>query len=424
VVRVSILILPLLLLTACSDKSNRAPAIGVAYAGPATLHIRKDIPLQSAVIATVKHGDRLQIIQHRRRFMKVRTAGGIEGWTDEHLLLSPQEIANLRAFENDVKGMPSQGIASTYEAMNVHTEPDRQSPSFIQLKEGEKFDVIAHRLAGRAAQARKPLVLPPVKTVPAKKKPRESGRVPPPPMPPAPAPPPDWIELSKSPPEIQALQAVARQPKPVPMEDWSLIRTGKGESGWVLTRRLFMAIPDDVAQYAEGRRIVSYFPLGDLQDGDKVKHNWLWTTIGQSAASYDFDSFRVFIWSLRRHRYETAYIERNLKGYFPVKLEQVQYGTPAKTRSGQTASNVYPGFSLCLEKKDGGRYRRSYAFLTNIVRFAGEKPCDVAAIENPQVSLDAFVASAEQKEAGNAKRSLFDRFKGRVVDLRKRWFGR
>src|SRR6185295_7081578 len=149
--------------------------------------------------------------------IRVRTAGGLEGWTDEHLLLSPAEITTLRAFEKDVKELPSQGIASTYEILNVHTEPDRQSPSFIQLKEGERFDVIAHRLAPRGAQSRKPLVPPPVKKAPAKKKPRESARLAPPPMPTPPPPPQNWIAISETPPEIQVMRAAAQPPRPVPM---------------------------------------------------------------------------------------------------------------------------------------------------------------------------------------------------------------
>ena len=49
------------------------------------------------------------------------------------------------------------------------------------------------------------------------------------------------------------------------------MRNAAGQSGWVLTRRLFMSIPDEVAQYAEGKRIVSYFSLGETRDGQLVK---------------------------------------------------------------------------------------------------------------------------------------------------------
>ena len=114
------------------------------------------------------------------------------------------------------------------------------------------------------------------------------------------------------------------------MDEWSLIRTASGQSGWVLTRRLVMAIPDEVAQYAEGHRIVSYFPLGEVRAGDEKKTTWLWTTIGAGTEPYDFDSFRVFVWSQRHHHYETAYIERNLKGYAPVLLQEVEFSARGK----------------------------------------------------------------------------------------------
>jgi hypothetical protein len=86
-----------------------------------------------------------------------------------------------------------------------------------------------------------------------------------------------------------------------------------------------MAIPDEVAQYAEGHRIVSYFSLGSVRDGDQQKDTWLWTTVGDGHHPYDFDSFRVFAWSVHRHRYETEYIERNVIGYSPVEIQPVRF---------------------------------------------------------------------------------------------------
>src|SRR5438105_824023 len=111
----------------CKPEPDRAPAIGEAFAGPSSLPIRQDVALQSPVITSVKHGERLDILQRRRRFVKVRTARLIEGWTDDRLLLSPQEVASLRKLSEQAKSAPSQGVASSYEMLNVHTEPDRQS---------------------------------------------------------------------------------------------------------------------------------------------------------------------------------------------------------------------------------------------------------------------------------------------------------
>jgi hypothetical protein len=362
--------------------------------------LRKDIPLQSPVVATVKHGDKLEIIRRRRRFLEVRTARGAEGWIEDHLLLSGDEIAALQDIERRARRMPSQGIASTYEMLNVHTQPNRLSPSFFQIKEGEKVDVVAHVSTPRTSPERKPLIPPRPKVVAPTRKHAEP-RFPLPPLPAPPPPPANWIELSKTPPEVKQQIAASHVVEPAPNDDWSLVRNAAGESGWVLTRRLFMAIPDDVAQYAEGHRITSYFSLGDVRDGGQVKHNWLWTTIAGGDHAYDFDSFRVFIWSLRRHRYETAYIQRNVEGYFPVVARP-------------------PGFSVCLQASGGGRVRHSYVFLINVVRPSGQQACEAAEniLGGEGPAQPGVPAPASQPADGD--RSLYARLKA----LAHKWFRR
>jgi hypothetical protein len=170
-----------------------------------------------------------------------------------------------------------------------------------------------------------------------------------------------------------------------------------------------------VAQYAEGRRIVSYFPLGEVQDGDKKKSQWLWTTIADGVHPYDFDSFRVFTWSLRRHRYETAHIERNIHGYAPVLLKKVELsmGNGRAATTGQ-----YPGFSICLENKEGQRVRRDYAFLMNVVRFASDGACETAARLETQVAQSPLPVAPEQQTT----ESLGQRFRKRLKALTRGWF--
>src|SRR5579863_9176450 len=186
-----------LLLAGCKSRADHSPSIGLAYAGPATLVLRRDISPSAPPAVTVHHGDRLEIVQQRRRFIKVRTSDNQEGWIEDRLLLTPDEFARLKRFNQQTLAMPTQGVATTYDILNIHTEPSRYSPSFIQVKPGEKFDVIAHEAAPRKAPPRKALVVPAPKPV-ATKKAEKQPKIPPPPAPAAPKPPEDWLALSKT----------------------------------------------------------------------------------------------------------------------------------------------------------------------------------------------------------------------------------
>lgn len=409
-------------LASCRHGPPRSLAIGEAYVGPGTLKLRSDIPLQSSTVATVRHGDRLEILQRRRRFMRVRTSAGAEGWTDERQLLAAEDMAYLRDLAARAARMPVQGQGTTYSELNVHTQPARSSPSFFQIKEKEKVDVLMHVVTPRIDTPRKPLLPPRAKRPKAapKKTAAKEPKYPPPPMPKPPGLPENWVELSKTqrsdddpPPAEEEVDD-----KPTPTDEWSLVRNREGQSGWILTRRLVMAIPDEVAQYAEGRHIVSYFSLGQVQDGDTKKPIWLWTTIGAGAAPYDFDSFRVFIWSLRRHRYETAHIERNLYGYAPVLLKEVDFSAAGKFR-GEATTGKYPGFSICMENRDGQRVRREFVLLTNVVRYAGEQTCEaLAPLET--LKLPSALKTTPEASPPQPAATFSERFKQRL----RGWFGK
>jgi hypothetical protein len=147
--------------------------------------------------------------------------------------------------------------------------------------------------------------------------------------------------------------------KPVVLEDWTLVRTKDNQVGWVLSHNLVMQIPDDVAQYAEGKRITSYFEIGTVQDEEKgVRHHWLWTT-ASSPETYDFDAWRVFLWNRHRHRYETSYRQRDLEGYFPVHVDPPD------------ANALGHNFQVITKDDDGKFRRRSYAFDGSRVHLTG-----------------------------------------------------
>jgi hypothetical protein len=410
------------LLAGCSNGPPKAPVIAEAFVGPSDLKLRKDIPLDSGVAAVVHSGDRLEILQQRRGiFLRVRAPNGAEGWTEARQLLSPQDMSSLRDLAGAAAKLVSQGVAVTYSDLGVHTQPATSAPAFLVLKANEKFEVLGHVAAPRTALPRQPLVPPPPKKQKPAPKPAKGAKakVAPPPMPKAPGPPANWMDLSRTEGDPAAPPPPVVEPPQPAIDDWSLIKTAGGQFGWVLTRRLSMAIPDDVAQYAEGRRIVSYFSLGAIEDGDQKKQQWLWTTMSSSGQPYDFDGFRVFVWSLRHHRYETAYIERNLKGYSPVELREVTAPAAGKGQAAQRA----PGFSVCVEKSDGRRYRRNFAFVGGGVRFAGEQACE-APPPLPTGSVAPVLSPPTAAPAPAPKPGLSARIRNKWTSLMKKWFGR
>jgi len=356
----------LVFLVSCSPPTTRTLSIGEAYVGPTSLGLRQDLSAKSPVAATVKHGEKLEILEYRHRLVKVRTEQGVEAWTDMRQLLTPEQMADLHRMAENASQYPSQGSATVFELLNVHTDPNRTSPSFWQVPENTKVDVIGHKLMPRNQTSQ--ISAPPstAKAVPQRRRrqtqTKSQARIgPPPPLPP-PKPPDNWLKLSV--PRAQALtpavpQAPEKPAAPIPVDDWSLIRTTDGKVGWVLTRMLSMAIPDEVAQYAEGHRITSYFPLGQSKEGDAVKNDWLWTTITKGLEPYEFDSFRVFVWSHKHNRYETAYIERNVTGHFPVEVSH---------------ANGVPSFSLIIEDGSGQLLRKTYSFEGFRIRMVHKEP--------------------------------------------------
>jgi hypothetical protein len=393
-------------------RTSQAPAAGIAYVGPVSMNLRQDLAAKSPGVIEVKHGDRVDILEVRRRLVRVRTVNGVEGWADANLLLSAQQMDDLRKLAEDARKLPSQGAATVFEALNMHTEPSRPSPSFHQIPEGGSVEVLAHRATPRGAVRAKGAVFTKAaaKPMPSKSKnAKKSGALlVPPPAPPAP--PVDWEKMSR--PRASDLpDYVPPAPPPAPsLDDWNLVRTKDGTVGWVLARMLYMAVPDDVAQYAEGNRITAYLAIGDVQDGDEVKHNWLWTTAAGSLQTAEFDSFRVFVWSKSRHRYETAFIERNVTGFYPVELADVPVDKKAAARNAAPEK----GFSVMVQDKDGVLRKRIYGFSGYHVRLISKAP--VVRSDAPRAAeavLAKDAGSDPPEDRGSWWRSLMRRWRGR-----------
>jgi hypothetical protein len=303
----------------------------------------------------------VEIIGRRRRFYKLRTGTGVVGWADSWQLLSTEGMESLRDMARQTAEAPSQGQATVFDPLNVHTAPNRQAPTIFQITPGGMVDVIAYQSAPRATyKPPTPLMPALAPEIAAAKKPKRAPEYPPPPRPAAPAPPRDWIDLSGGVPPARETATPAAAGAPVVNEIWSLVRSREGRTGWVLARMLLMALPDEVAQYAERARIAAFFQVGETVDKAGASHPaWLWATAARSGS--DFDCLRLFTWNTRRDRYETSYIERNLNGFLPIRIDRRQGGGAIE-------------FTAVLTEKDGSLQTRVYSINGFRVRLAGRRP--------------------------------------------------
>jgi hypothetical protein len=394
-------------LWACSSNPERDPVVGEAFVGPSTLQVRKELSAKAELVATLKHGDRVGILGRRRRFYKIRTSSDLEGWVDGRQLLSTANMAEIRKLAERAAKAPSQGHATVYETLNVHSVPNRQSPSFFQIAPEEKVELVALERTPRVAFD-PPDLIPVDPLFESARKPQRKKADPSLPPPPAPKPPslPDnWLELSRAP--VSATPTPAQPPHPAaaPMDDWALVRSKEGRAGWVLGRMLLMSVPDEVAQYAERARITSYFQIGSTNDHGEAKPAWLWSTLSQGGVPYQFDSMRIFSWNPRKRHYETAFIERGMKGYLPVTIKS--------TGAGQAS-----GFSVVVQEKDGRIVERDYVLNGFRAKVASRKPGEIPQLwyqpPGPASSQTQTPADPNEGDWADKAKGLLENITGRL----------
>jgi SH3 domain-containing protein len=314
-------------------------------------------------IGTVHNGDRVEVLEKQRRFVRVRTDAGQQGWIEERSLVSQEVYDAFQKLVEENAGQPVQAHGTTRAELNMHDTPSREGDHLYQLKDGEKVDVLKRATAeknppkvAKPAQAGKNGTSPPKQpTSPA----GNPVNQPPPAAEAKPAQTPSASAVQPaqtSPAAIKAKEAAP--PKPV-MEDWYLVRNSASRVGWVLLRMIDLDIPLEVAQYAEGQRIMGYFVLNTVQDGDKQVPQYLvLLNEPKDGLPWDYNQIRIFTWGRIRHRYETAYRERNLEGHFPVKTGHQVFG-----KEGDL-----PTFTIQKETDDGKLVEVTYKLNGPIVR--------------------------------------------------------
>jgi SH3-like domain-containing protein len=299
----------LMALSACGRRHQRV--LETDYVSAPQVTVRDQLAQVYNKVGTLKNGDRVEVLDREKRFARIRTPAAVEGWVEQRFLVSQQIFDAFQKLAQGAKDSAVEGTATTRNETNLHVEPGRDTEHLYQLSLAAKVSILKRATVE--------------KTVPG--------------------------AASKP------ITGAAKDGKP--MEDWWLVRDSEAHVGWVLGRMLDLDVPLEVAQYAEGQRIVACFQLNQVTDGDKKVAQYLvLMNEPKDGMPFDFNQARVFTWNVRKHRYETAYRERKLNGVLPVTVSEEDFGKEGKL----------PIFILRVKDDAGNVLERKYKMNTPIVR--------------------------------------------------------
>jgi SH3-like domain-containing protein len=332
-------IVGLALLSACNRNGSRG--LEVAYISGVQANLRDHVAAVYEKTGVVKNGDRVEVLDHDRHFVKVRTATGATGWIEQRYLVGQDVFDRLQKLTADNQNDPVQAQGVTRNDTNLHVEPGRDAEHLYQISSGDKLLLLKRGTADKPG-----VFAPPPRSASRSDKPGGKAQ-----------------DQDK---DKDKGSKEEKEPVPV-VEDWWLVRDSNNRVGWVLARMIDLDVPLDIAQYAEGQRIVAFFVLNQVQDGDKKIPEYLTVlTEPKDGLPFDFNQIRVFTWNLRHHRYETAYRER-MEGILPVTISKENFDK----------EGMLPVFTVRVQDDDGKISERKYKLNTPIVRRVlapGEEP--------------------------------------------------
>ena len=276
--------------------------IEVGYVLPPKLQV-VDTPAEVRLgVGTLSAGDRVEITKKTRNWSQIRTAEIPVGWVENKNLLDSQTYEGGQKLLHDLGQIPAQAEGHTSGIVNLRLEPSRDAIQLAQLKDNLKLQIYGRRMVDRPA------------------------------------------------PE--------GQPNAAKMRDvWYEVRSSDA-AGWVMGRFVALDPPDQLSPYAQGSNLVAWLVLKKVTDGGAAIPEYL-TADRLGTQDADFSHIRVFTWWAKDHKYVTAYVESDLKGYFPIRVSD---------------SGDVPYFRLRLMDDDGRKFQKVYGLFDTITRSVGTVP--------------------------------------------------
>jgi len=259
--KVVVALLALLLLVSCSPQPE--PILDQATVVAKNASVRLKNSSTSRTLRTLDTGDRVNVLERQDNWYRIRYGDEVEGWMEESTVVTNATKKRIQELVVASQDQSPQNTAVLHDDANLRIEPGRSSPIIRKLDRGTMVEVLDRT------------------TTPRPNSETASDA---------------WIKVRSSPTQV----------------------------GWVFGGLVDFDIPADIAQYSEGYTYAAVKTINRVQDSFAGQINWY--IVGERKPGLDphvdFSGIRVFTWNLKKHRYETAFRTKDLRGVYPLEIGQ------------------------------------------------------------------------------------------------------
>jgi SH3-like domain-containing protein len=254
-------VLTFVLLCSCSPAPEPILDHATVVARNASLRMKNSST--SRTLKVLDSGDKVEVLERQDNWYRVRFSDEVEGWMEETTVVTNATRNRVTDLVTASEHQTAQNTAVMREEANFRIEPGRNTAIIRKLDQGTKVEVI--------------------------------DRV-----------------------------TTLRPGTDSAYDVWVKVRPSPTEVGWVFAGLLDFDMPVDVSPYSEGYTYTAVKTLNRVQDslGGQVS----WYIVGEHRNGMDprldFNGVRIFTWNQTRHRYETAFRARNLRGVYPLEVGQ------------------------------------------------------------------------------------------------------
>jgi len=281
------------LLTSCGP-SNSEPVVDQATVVARNASLRLKNSSTSRTLVLLNTGDKVDVLEQQENWYRVRYGSDVEGWMEGSTVLTNDTRGRIQKLVEESQHLEPQNTGVLNQAANLRLEPGRSTSIIRRVDEGTKVEVL-----DRVTMAR-----------PGFDNARDM-----------------WIKVRPAPTEV----------------------------GWVLAGSLDFDIPAEIAIYSEDYSYAAVKTINRVQDPLAGQINWY--VIGEKKPGdpeIDFQGIRVFTWNAKKHRYETAFRTKGMRGVYPLEVGQ---------------DGVNPTFRVYVLAEDGTtKIPRDYVMYGVIVR--------------------------------------------------------